>query len=306
MILDRELLPNSLTLGTEIECIGDKSNEFLINNPTSFNVVRDCTLEKTKDYKNGGIEFISPKMIYSTESLRELKETLECLKTNDFYIDETCGGHIHYGASYLETLGTTLNLLVLYKYFEKELCAISNGAGERIRKGCSTHASSISSIIRDVEYELKNEKMLSTHSIDDSKKIKDGAISKRKSYGLNISNIGSKEKDTVEFRISNGTLDFDVIRENMVLFGSLVKTSRDIFEFYEYQLQINSLLSEKRTDTRRMDMLMNLIFEDERLKDIYFNRYESNINDPMLNNLGMEETTLRNYPTIKKILNKKR
>lgn len=301
VLLDKELLPSDLTFGIELECIGNKATEFIESNPTDFLVERDSSLDD-----ENGIEFISPIMRYSGEYLYNIKDTLDFIKSNGFKVDETCGGHIHYGASYLETLGTTLNLLVLYKYFEKELCAISNGAGERIRKGCSTHASSISSIIRDVEYELKNEKMLSTHSIDDSKKIKDGAISKRKSYGLNIRNIGNPDKNTVEFRVPNGTLDNDTLKENIVLFGSLIKSARTIFDFYEFQLEINNMLSKKNKEGKRFDLLMNILFEDENLKGLYYKRYEENINDPMLNNLGMEETTLRNYPTIKKILNKKR
>ena len=48
---------------------------------------------------------------------------------------------------------------------------------------------------------------------------------------------------------------------------------------------------------------MNLLFEDkEYMKEIYYERYEANIKDPMLNNLGIEERTLSNYPNIRKAL----
>lgn len=299
-LLDKELLPSDLTFGIELECIGNKATEFIESNPTDFLVERDSSLDD-----ENGIEFISPIMRYSGEYLYNIKDTLDFIKSNGFYIDERCGGHIHVGASYLGDVRAILNLLVIYKYFEKEIYAISNPSQSKIRMGSSNHASSIGDVLQIVEAKFKKNKDASYGTFIDSMKLKPDSFSSKK-YGLNISNIGTKEKDTVEFRVSNGTLDFDVIRENMVLFGSLVKTSRDIFDFYEYQLQINSLLSEKRADTRRMDMLMNLIFEDERLKDIYFNRYESNMKDPMLNNLGIEETTLSNYPSIKKVLSAKR
>lgn len=85
-----------------------------------------------------------------------------------------------------------------------------------------------------------------------------------------------------------------------------MKTSKDIADFPEYQLEVNNLLSEKRTDQRKMDMLMNMLFDkDESTKNVYYNRYDYNCNDSMLNNLGLTKTTLNDYPTIKKALSKK-
>lgn len=301
-ILDKVSLPIEMTFGVELECIGDKATEFIDSNPLDFNAERDASLDDVN-----GIEFISPIMKYDEFDLHRLKDTLYFIKSNGFSVDDSCGGHIHFGASYLENLGSILNLLVIYKYFEKELCAISNARGGRIRRGCSNHASSIVGIMYDVESALKKEKIMSSSTIDESKKIKEGAISKRKSYGLNVRNIGNPEKNTVEFRVPNGTLDEETLKENIILFGSLVKVSKEIFDFYEYQIEVNNLLSTKRKSEKRIELLLNLIFDDKKdAKKIYYERFENNIGDPMLGNLGMKETTLRDYPSVRKVLEKKR
>lgn len=194
-------------------------------------------------------------------------------------------------------------MLVIYKYFEKEFYIISNSGGEKIRSKSSNYASSICNLMYFLEVKLKTEgfRKVTKEEVGFS-----ASSYKPKSFGLNIGNIGNQFKNTVEFRIPNGTLEYDTLNENIILFGSLMKTSKDIADFPEYQLEVNNLLSEKRTDQRRMDMLMNMLFDkDESNKNIYYNRYDYNCNDSMLNNLGLTKTTLNDYPTIKKALSKK-
>lgn len=66
------ILPNELTFGVELECIGSRAKEFLNYNPTDFKAEKDVSLD---DYD--GIEFVSPIMRYNYEDLNTIKDTLE-------------------------------------------------------------------------------------------------------------------------------------------------------------------------------------------------------------------------------------
>lgn len=300
LILKKKIiLPKEITLAPEIECLGIKAQSFLKDNPTVFAVDKDITLDD-----NLGIEFKPKKYLtYTYEDLNILKKTLDIINANGFYVDSTCGGHIHIGFDYLGSLGALLTLLSIYKYFEREIYTISNEKGNRIRNGCERFAASIDSLMNSIELELK----IRGTSITPEKLVAAIDEKHKKSDGLNIKNIGNSNKNTTEFRISNSTLSYNVLDENMELFGSLVMRSKDIFENYYYQLEINRIISEKRSCGDKINILLNLLFDkDSNRKDIYYERYYANRDDPMLNNLGMTNTTLKNYPTIKKVLEKKR
>lgn len=301
MILDRELLPLDLTFGVELECIGDKATEFIESNPTDFSVERDLSLDKEK-----GIEFISPIMNYNGFDLYTLRETLNFIKSNGFYVDSTCGGHVHIGASYLEKLGAVLNLLLLFKYYEKEIYAISNAPKDRIRGGAEKHAYSIFEIMSAMETALKENRFRGCSSIDQSKHIKDGPISDSKAFGLNIRNIGEENKNTVEFRCHNGTLDEKTLLENIVLDGSMGKTAKEIYDNYDYQLEVCNIFSQNRTSEKKVELLLDMLFgKQDELKKIYLERYEHNISDPMLGLLCIKDTLINRYPTIRRVAEKR-
>ena len=46
-----------------------------------------------------------------------------------------------------------------------------------------------------------------------------------RNYGLNLSNIGNKRKNTIEFRMSNGTKNARVVKENVFLYASIIDTA---------------------------------------------------------------------------------
>lgn len=296
-----EHIPKDITFGFEVECIGDKTQYFLENNPTRFKVDEDPSLDETR-----GIEFISPIMSNNIEDLKMYKELLKFLKKNNFVVDKSCGGHIHIGASYLEYLGSLLNLVMLYKFFERELYIISNAPKDKIRENCITYGYSISIIAKIIENDLKNQNI--AHDMSSVDYVSSSTLPvKSKSYGLNLKNIGNKDKNTVEFRVPNGTLEYNVSMENLLLYSSLFEKSKYIYNFHEYQREINRLLSEEIRSYKKIEILMNILFgKQDELKDIYYKRYDENRSDPRLKFLGMDDTTLKDYPQINKILSREK
>ena len=64
-------------------------------------------------------------------------------------------------------------------------------------------------------------------------------LDERRYKGLNLTNIGNSKKNTIEFRMANGTLDPNVIKQNVFLYASLISTAINITEkpkLYEKKL----------------------------------------------------------------------
>lgn len=98
----------------------------------------------------------------------------------------------------------------------------------------------------------------------------------RRYYGLNLANLRSTKKNTIEFRMSNGSLDPEVIKQNVFLYGSLLNTAREMTYNPEYKKEELALL--KRTDCteeEKSDRLLNVLFDHEEDKRIYKSRWAS-------------------------------
>lgn len=57
----------------------------------------------------------------------------------------------------------------------------------------------------------------------------------RRYQGLNRANLGSRGKNTIEFRMANGSIDPDIIKQNVMLYGSLLNTAREMTLNPEYK-----------------------------------------------------------------------
>lgn len=96
------------------------------------------------------------------------------------------------------------------------------------------------------------------------------------------------DKDTIEFRLSNGTLNPDIWIENIRLYGRIVQRAQEIAEINikmqrgdkiteqeKEKLQMKKILKSDVDMDTRMEALMGLLFEkDER--ETYEKRYKVN------------------------------
>lgn len=98
----------------------------------------------------------------------------------------------------------------------------------------------------------------------------------RRYQGLNLANLSSRKKNTIEFRMANGSLDPEVIKQNVYLYGSLLNTAREMTLNPEYKKDEVSLLQRTDcTEEEKADRLLNVLFNDEEDKKIYKNRWKS-------------------------------
>ena len=94
-------------------------------------------------------------------------------------------------------------------------------------------------------------------------------------YGINLSNLGNL-KNTIEFRLPNGTINYRVVRENIKLFGSLLIIAKELtngeeklYKKFEYFKRHNI------SEALKVEALLDILFEKEEDKQIYRNRWDS-------------------------------
>lgn len=98
----------------------------------------------------------------------------------------------------------------------------------------------------------------------------------RRYHGLNLANLSSRKKNTIEFRMANGSIDPEVIKQNVFLYGSLLNTVREITLNPEYKKdKIESLQKTDCTEEEKVDRLLDVLFEYDEDKNIYKARWKS-------------------------------
>ena len=107
---------------------------------------------------------------------------------------------------------------------------------------------------------------------------------------INLLNINNG-KNTIEFRLANGTINPDTWIENARLFGRIVEKSeklaqiqnKDKSKISEEEIKLLKLmedLKKERPELEKMESLLDLLFTEEE-KSIYIERYD--INSKLLN-----------------------
>ena len=196
-------------------------------------------------------------------------------------VSEGCGGHIHIGADYLTMEESWRNLTEIWGNAEVILYTISNKAGEIPRNRIGRYAQPISSGFEDI----LNSGTVDLQTEDDLKEFVKRAQVDRY-YGINFYNVG-ENKNTIEFRLANGTINAGTWIENINLFGGIVRAAEDLAiiqskpeeqrtekdqKMLEYFEQVkNSEISQQE----KLEALLAIVIP-ENDRDIYRKRYEIN------------------------------
>ena len=290
-------LPENMTIGVEIESEGEFGcliakckGEFA----PGWECKYDGSLEK------GGAEVVSPILTGDTEkSTESIKFVCDRLNKLGQKVSERCGGHVHIGADYLTSDKSYANLLEIWGNAEKVLYIISNKEGEIPREGIGKYASPISSNIED----LIKQGSVELQSEEDLKNFAKKAQNDDRYSGINFMNLGNK-KNTIEFRLANGTIDENTWIENINLFGGIIKAAEDIMiiqnkdeneitdEEKERLGYFEELKNHDLTDEQKLDLILSLTINDEN-RDIYRDRFKVN------SKLIEENTEIKNTITEK-------
>ena len=131
-----------------------------------------------------------------------------------------------------------------------------------------------------------NEKTVQLDTIEDVKKLAKDVQNGTGDYGINFNNLGN-EKNTIEFRIPNGTIDAKTWIENINLFGGIVKASEDLAIIQNKQPEdrtdeeitklklFEKLNKDEISDSERLEILLQIVIPSED-RDIYRRRHRIN------------------------------
>lgn len=98
----------------------------------------------------------------------------------------------------------------------------------------------------------------------------------RRYHGLNLTNIGNSKKNTIEFRMANGTLNPEVIKQNVFLYGSLINTAIQMTENpQQFEEKLEAFYKTDITEEQKAQNFLDLIIQDPEDRQIYMDRWES-------------------------------
>ena len=294
-------LPGNMTIGIEIESEGQFS-KLLPSEIKGWETKPENTLYN-------GIEVVSPPLTSTKENVEQIYDVCDTLKGIGQTISQKCAAHVHIGADYLKSKQSYINLLEIVGNTEDLIYIISNKPGENLREGISEYSLPISKKL-EAEFE-NNEVDLNDKNVEEFvEKLKN--VQGNRFSGINFKNVNT-EKNTIEFRTANGTLDPDIWIQNANLFGGIIKASQELAEIQdkkredlteEESIKIDNfkkLKSEGIDKKEKLDLLLSLTVKE---KAPYVERYEVNkelIEDDFVIEETLQDATLNKPLDIKKI-----
>lgn len=286
-------IPEKMTLGVELEVVGAASSYLYGELLKGFSGKNDGTV---KDEKYMGVEIVSP--ILNSNNACNVLSVAKQLVTLGEYTNKSCGGHVHIGSKYLEVKDDECNineeatkfawksLLEMWKSTEEIMYKITSPAGEEHR-GIRYAKPMATKIERMLEHDDTAMTVYGYKEIIKEKQTEEEPIISERFFSLNLSNL-NEGKDTLEFRLANGTINPKELKANIEIFASFVDMSRRIGivrykEKNEVQLTKNEevLLEKYEKITKNLDMseverknaLLDILFDNEK-REIYDERYE--------------------------------
>ena len=268
-------ISQDITYGIEIEADGEYA--WILK---SFpKILRRWDTKAEYSVSDGmGIEVTSPILHDCEKDVNEIYQVNEMLSSLYMHTTSQCGGHIHIGSDYLTTIQSYMRLIELWTNSEEILYRICNKPGQDERNSAFIkEAKPLGDITR-----LYKERI----SLEDFREVlrKSGSFDRR--HTLNFANLRDR-KNTLEFRIANGTLDASTWIENIRLVGRFVQVSETLgkidnkspeersAEEAKLAFKANAVRNSINND-EKFKNLMELLFPEERYRLAYERRYEQN------------------------------
>lgn len=285
-------LPTGMTIGIEIEAEEGRkgrSNALLLMGEVIDRW--NCTVDKSLD---DGVEVVSPVLKSEEENEDSIYRVCDILRLCNQCVSERCGGHIHIGANYLTNINAWKNLLEIWANTENILYVIGNAPNDPPRSEIYEYAAPISvnieSALEKGEVDLTGEEDIERFC--EQLTYLQGRPFYRRYSGINFENFGDEDKNTIEFRVSNGTLNPDTWIENINLFGGIVAVAQELSIIQEkiyngqeltYEEEqknnafeaIRNLDNTEKNDVEKLEALMVLAIQWEN-HHIYRERYKTN------------------------------
>lgn len=265
-------IPPSLTFGIELEA--ENGNARIIRELKrkplgTWNVENDDSLI------TNSIEITSPILTYTEDNLNELNAVLNFMKANDLTTGENCSTHIHFGASIFKAKQELTIFLYLFCACEEILFLLSNKENSFPRQEANYYAQYITNDFLDAFISGALNPFDNTTFEEYVQRIQIALQPDKFRYkSINILNIGS-EINTIEFRLPNGTLDFETIHQNIKLFASFLLLAKELSQNFDIGISYIDKLLQLNINSRA-NTLIKRLFKDKYDQEHFKKRWQTN------------------------------
>ncbi len=266
-------IPKEMTFGIELEAENGNSKVIRFLNKCLFNrwIIKD-----DPSLKENSLEINSPIIHYNQNDLYELYEVCKFMKDNGLEATASCASHIHIGADYFKTKEEWLIFFYLFTACEEIIYLLSNEKNNYPRKKSDYFAQ----YLTDEFLEAVEDGIL---TIDESESYNEFLERLKESVqpqtfrhkSVNILNANTQNKNTIEFRMANGTLDFNTIHQNLKLFALLLNFTKKLSINYDNGLNYVDKLLSLEIDNRAK-YLIDCLFYDDTDKEYFLQRWNAN------------------------------
>lgn len=243
---------------------------------------------------HGGAEIISPILHDNSHDWETINDVCSHIKNYpgtkgpDVIANSKCGLHIHFDANLLTQSPEIMKtFLTLWPHMEELTYKMCNDKNDPIRKSTLNRSKSAIKQFRKIaapigkkltkkinennlKLSYKNFGFLKRHLVAPLK------LDNKRFNGLNLSNIGNPNKNTIEFRMSNGTIDPEIIKQNVFLYSSIINTARNIALQNGYKKEeLQEFLKDNISEKQKAISFTNLIFDNNDDRKIYIDRWAS-------------------------------
>lgn len=203
-----------------------------------LNYLNNWVSKQELDFTIGG-EVISPILSDNKKTWEDLKKLCEYLKKNNALMDGRAGGHIHFSSKMLgSNIDNWKNFLFMYSAFENIIYRFSYGDRINGREFLIANAYPIS-----IELSRKYEDIKCCDDISNLYKI---IYEENRFAGLNLYNVkwdnldNEIMKNTIEFRMPNGTYEEVIWQNNVYFFTKLLlsykkEIDEELLRFYIFK-----------------------------------------------------------------------
>ena len=257
-----------------------------------------------------GAEFVTPIFHDVPNEFSVICAFCETIKEIGFEYDESlrnASGQINIGIDYLDTAEAILNFYEIYGNVEELLFYISNEEGQVIRKNIyeNKYMKPFSGGIGNLEIdeEITRDDVIRMFTsiedyttleflddIEDAKYIRMADMREERPKAKSIpvfefkkNTVCLRRANRLEFRIPNGSVNYEVWRDNIRLYGRIVEVAKETADIFkngirnERDLEKLSLKEELKVEEKTLEeklfVLMDLLFEDNEIKKIYMDRF---------------------------------
>jgi len=252
----------------------------------------------------GGAEIVSPILYDNKHDWKTVEKVCEHVKKypgtkgKEVVANKKCGLHVHFDAGLLtENKNMMKTFLTLWSEMEELVYKMCNDVNDPIRESTINRskkplegfkkmaAPTGKKILQQID---NNTLKVSNRKFGFLKRniVAPLKLDHSRYNGLNLSNIGNPNKNTIEFRMSNGTIDPEVIKQNVFLYASIIDVARNVELEKDYKTEeVKQFMRTDLTEKEKATAFTNLVFNNDEDKQIYINRWDSVKNTKVFENV---------------------